>query len=75
MYFYGAKQMALVDLGDATKKVIVALALLAIIALKIAGIFTTKPTIFMIIALGFVSVITDASPVAAGTLDGRTVTQ
>lgn len=74
MYFYGVRQVALVDLGTTTKKIIIAFAILAIIALKIVGIFSTKPSIFLIVALGLVSAITDASPVAAGTLDGRTVT-
>ena len=57
--------MALQDISTGGKQTIVVLILLLIIYLKIKGIFTLKPTIFMIIALGIVSSFTDAIPTNA----------
>lgn len=60
--------MALEDLSTGKKKAIVIIALLIIISLKIYGFIQTKPTIALIIALGIISAITDATPVSGGEL-------
>ena len=67
--------MALVDLSVTSKKVIVIFALIGIVTLKIIGLFSTKMTLSMALALAGVAIITDPSPVANDTLNGRTVTQ
>jgi hypothetical protein len=66
--------MALVDLSTGYKKAIVVMALAAIIALKIIGLFSTRMTIFMALALAGVGIITDPSPTANDTLQGKAVT-
>lgn len=57
--------MSLENLSTPSKEAIVVLVLIAIIALKLYGLFSSKTTWWLIIALALVSVITDVSPTNA----------
>lgn len=57
--------MALEDLSTGKKKAIILIAVLIIVNLKIYGLLQTKPSIALIIALGIIAAITDATPTNA----------
>lgn len=57
--------MSLEDLSIPKKKAIVVIALLIIIGLKVYGFIETRPTVYLIVALAVVAIITDATPTAA----------
>lgn len=54
------------NLSDTTKKFIVVLAIVAIVLLKVYGATRAKLPLYIIIALGAISVITEAKPLASG---------
>lgn len=57
--------MSLENLSIPSKKAIVLIALLIIIGLKVYGFIQTRPTIYLIVALAVIAIITDATPTAA----------
>jgi len=66
--------MALEDLSTTAKKAIVYTAIVVIVVLKIIGVFkSSRLPWYMLIFLGTIAVVTDASPVAADTLNGKAV--
>lgn len=61
------------NLSTTTKKIIVYTAIVVVVILKIIGVFkSSRLPWYLLVSLGLIAVVTDASPVAAGTLEGRT---
>jgi hypothetical protein len=64
--------MSLEDLSTTSKQVIVVLAIIAIIGMKILGFIKTKPSIFLIIGLAVVGIITEPESLNATELPPST---